>query len=39
MSLSDDEHHRLALTASKISTLIGLLGFPKLMDMLVSQDH
>lgn len=39
MSLLHDEHHRLALTALKISNLIGLLGFLKLMDMLVSQDH
>lgn len=39
MSLLDDEHYQLALTAWKISTLIRLPGFPKLMDMLVSQDH
>lgn len=39
MSLQHDEQRWLALTAWKISNLIGLLGFPKLMDMLVSQDH
>lgn len=39
MSPVDDEHHQLALTAWKTSTLIGLQGFPRLMGMFVSQDH
>lgn len=39
MSLVHDEQRRLALTAWEISNLIGLLSFPKLMDMLVSQDR
>lgn len=39
MTLVHDEQSWLALTAWEISNLIGLLSFPKLMDMLVSQDH
>lgn len=39
MTLVHDEQCWLGLTAWEISNLIGLLSFPELMDMVVSQDH